>query len=202
MNRLKPRPVLQTPEIYRLEHANHEARRIGQPFDTFVTIHPGTESASAAQLALAAFWNWLRIWSNRKIGGFTCLLIREAEPNQDRAVGVGEHWHILVHLGQRLQRKALELALRRRWTDPSAVDVRPILGDTVTAEGKIQSAFGYASKQRCQQATWGKRAAYRRQRGGKVLGKRWRVSANLRPASGAQQVRQATRVLQGRSRAF
>lgn len=179
MNRLKPRKVLEIRDIHRLEHAHYEARKIGKPIDTFVTLRPPLIDPLEAPKKLADFWNWFRIWLQRRGLVFTCLLTREATPGLQ--IGEGEHWHCLVHLGSPDLRESLEKALRRRWTDPPAVDVREATYDvTFSDKGKLRSAFHYVTKQRHQNATHGSRENVSRRRGGAVYGKRWRVSANLR----------------------
>jgi hypothetical protein len=106
-------------------------------------------------------------------------LVREAAHN-GKGHGLNEHWHALVHVPPgRLA--SLKTAVAR-WYPNDDTEVRPAhQGVGRTPSGKIKSAIGYLTKQRTPQACW--HTLYRRQRGGLVLGKRFRITANLRAKS-------------------
>jgi hypothetical protein len=106
-------------------------------------------------------------------------LVREAAHNGKRP-GLNEHWHALVHVPP--GRLASLKAAVARWYPNDDAEVRPAHQRVdLTPSDKIKSAIGYLTKQRTPQACWN--TPYQRQRGGLVLGKRFRITANLRAKS-------------------
>jgi hypothetical protein len=72
----------------------------------------------------------------------------------------------------------LRCALTRWFPEPGEVDVtRANQAVSYTPSGKIRSAIGYITKERTPQAAWPK---WQYRPGRPVLGKRYRISANLR----------------------
>ncbi len=107
---------------------------------------------------------------------FRCVMVREAAPN-GKAHGHSEHWHALVHVPAG-HLASLKFAVAR-WHAHDDVHIRP--ADqvvTFTPFGKIKSAIGYLTKQRTPRAWWN--TAYRRKPGGKVFGKRFKITPNLK----------------------
>jgi hypothetical protein len=89
----------------------------------------------------------------------------------------GEHLHVLIHVPQRLFGD-FQQTLTRWFPEPGKIDVRKAnYRITFTSAGKRKSAIGYISKQMTPQAWW--RRGLIRVAGGKILGKRGGVSANL-----------------------
>jgi hypothetical protein len=122
------------------------------------------------------FWNRLASWSRRRTR-FYCLLVREAAPN-GKDFGIGEHFHALVHVPRR-QFSSLKIAVASWHPEPGEAFVEPA-DHTIrwTQQRKIRSSLGYLTKQRSTRAWY--LTNYTRKPGGKVLGKRFRISANLR----------------------
>ena len=196
MNRRAQRQPLDRAQCQALEHAWVQAAKDSHPLNAMVTIRPGGELSPIEHAQLVAkFWNRLGVWSRRitKSAGprrapegsgasgpsFHCVLVREAAPNGDRKrYGLGEHFHALVHVPAG-QLSSLAEAVAR-WHPADDVQVKPAhQGASRTRTDKIKSAIGYLTKQRTPQAWWN--TPYRRQPGGIVLGKRYRISASLRP---------------------
>ena len=92
-----------------------------------------------------------------------------------------EHFHILMHVHGSANLTLLRYALTRWFPEPGEVDVRRA-NQTIgyTPLGKIKSALGYITKERTPQAAWPK---WQYRPGRPVLGKRYRISANLRANS-------------------
>jgi hypothetical protein len=177
VNRRALRGCLDPNECRALQHAWVQAATDGFPLNVLITVRPVGEF-SALDLADMAneFWNRLGIWSRRRKREFRCILTREATRNGERH-GLNEHWHALVHVPAG-QFASLEEAVVRWYPDGEAHITRAHQRVTLTRYGKIESAYGYLTKQRTPQASWGTR--YRRQPGGMVLGKRFKITPNLR----------------------
>ena len=158
----------------------------GHPLNAMITIRPRGELTPLEHAELVAkFWNRLGVWSRRitqsngrRRPSFHCVLVREAEPNPDRTrPGLGEHFHALLHVPAGCFGLLKETVAR--WHPGDDVHVQPAHQRVdQTPSGKIKSAIGYLTKQRTPQAWWG--TNYRRKAGGIVVGKRFRITANLR----------------------
>jgi len=116
-------------------------------------------------------WNSLGVWSRRhtRTKTFHAILVRETKG--------GEHFHVLMHISGNANLTRLRYALARWFPNGEAHVTRAHQGIGFTPSGKIRSALGYISKERTPQAAWPK---WQYRPGGPVLGKRYRISANLR----------------------
>jgi hypothetical protein len=179
VNRRKPQGELDRDHCKALQHAWIEAFNRGYPLNAFITIRPPNANDltpdKRAEL-IDKFWNRLAIWLRRRTT-FYCILVREAAPN-GKDFGIGEHFHALVHVPHR-HFNSLKMAIASWHPEPrEALVKRADYKVRRTQQGKITSAFGYLTKQRSPRAWY--LTDYTRKRGGKVLGKRYRISANLR----------------------
>lgn len=182
MHRRSPRSTLNPSHCKALQHAWIEAASQGYPLNAFITIRNPGEPLNPQENAnrVAVFWNRLAVWSRRHTAEqtFHCIVTREAAPNGKR-IGTGEHFHALLHVPHR-QFEALMEATARWYPAPGEAVVKPARQTVSRSEGgKIRSALGYITKQRTPQAAWA--TDYSRKPGGIVLGKRYRITANLRP---------------------
>lgn len=180
MNLRTKRHALNQNDCKALDHAWHLAAIEGYPLNAFITVRPAGNLTPLEHAEIVdQFWNRLAVWSRRHTDHdtFHCILTREAVPNGNQ-FGVGEHFHTLVHVSaSRLN--ALKVAVARWHPAPGEAVVKPASQNIAfTANGKISSAIGYLTKQRSPQAWY--RSNFRRKPGGIVLGKRYRISANLR----------------------
>jgi hypothetical protein len=171
-----------------LQHAWVQAEHIGYPLNAFITIRSVGDLLSPLDhvARLNKFWNRLGVWSRRATlraygeKTFHCILTREAAPN-GKKFGVGEHFHALVHVPP-AKFNSLNDAIIRWYPAPGEAVVKPAEQDVrQSPQGKIRSALGYLTKQRTPQAAWC--TDYSRKLGGVVLGKRYRITANLRAKS-------------------
>jgi len=108
-----------------------------------------------------------------------------------------EHFHILMHVDGSANLTLLRYALTRWFPGPGEIDVTRA-NQTIgyTPLGKIKSALGYITKERTPQAAWPK---WQYRPGRSVLGKRYRISANLRakPVKLASDIKETLRSPQG-----
>ena len=168
-----------------LQHAWVQAAQDGYPLNAFISIRSVGDLLSPFDhvARLNKFWNCLGVWSRRTTlraygeKTFHCILTREAAPN-GKKFGVGEHFHALVHVpAGRLD--SLRDAITRWHPAPGEAVIKAAKYDVNwSSQGKIRSALGYITKQRTPQAAWCTNYAYKP--GGIVLGKRFRLTANLR----------------------
>jgi hypothetical protein len=181
LNRRQQKRPLNPAECHALEHAWHQAAKVGYPLNAMITIRPQIELTPLQHAKLVnKFWNGLGVWSRRAGPFYYCILTREAEPNGKR-FGFGEHFHALVHVPANKLTDLREAVIRWHPTPGEAHVRRAHQNEKQTAGGKIESALGYLTKQRTPQAWWNR--PYRRKAGGIVLGKRYRITANLRVPS-------------------
>jgi len=197
VNRRKPHGELKPDQCKALQHAWIEAFNRGYPLNAFITIRPpNTYDLTADKRAefVNKFWNRLAIWSRRRTT-FYCILVREAAPN-GKDFGIGEHFHALVHVPQG-HFNSLKTAVESWHPEPGEAFVkRANQSIGWTPQGKIRSSLGYLTKQRSPQAWY--MTNYTRRPGGKVLGKRYRISANLRAKPVALAVPAAEHARMGR----
>ncbi len=88
-----------------------------------------------------------------------------------------------MHVSGSANRTLLWYALTRWFPEPGVAHIeRAHQRVSYTSAGKIESAIGYITKERTQRAAWGAgRLLWQYRAGGRpVLGKRYRISANLR----------------------
>lgn len=188
MNKRTLNGALSPVDYRRLEHGWIEARRLDYPFDARFNIKPATDfGAAEAAEWFKQDWNWLGGWCRRNVGVFYAVATREAKPNRDdkKAHGLNEHFHFNVHIGgNETLRKKLRDAWRRR--RPGDREVNCSEADyewRIGPKGEHGNNHRYIAKQ-CQ--NWQKHlqrddpARVTRQSAGLVLGKRYRISANLR----------------------
>lgn len=172
---------LKPPQCKRLVHAWHTAARFGRPLNRFISIRPATQGSPIENAILVEkFWDKLGGWCRYNAGGFWCVLTREAAFN-GISYGLNEHFHVLVFVPRRKYAQ-FETVIGRWFPGTFEADVRAANQNQRWNEnGKIRSAIGYLTKQRTPQATY--RTVFSRQRGGLVLGKRYKISNTLRLAS-------------------
>lgn len=174
MNRRKNTSGLSTDDVRNLNSAWHHARTIGLPLNTLVTFRPIDDTFTPAELGslFAKIRNKIGVYARQH--GFQPAFAWSREVNPD---GTGEHLHMLVHIPSRWLDHFTTTAIG--WMpDAQAVDVQRAHYSVIKArDGKAHSAVGYISKQMTPQAWW--RRGLRRVAGGKILGKRGGVSANL-----------------------
>lgn len=156
-----------------LEHAWHQAAKDGYPLNALVSVRPaGNRSPLEHAELVAKTWNRAAVWSRRHTATntFHAILVRETLPS--------DNFHLLMHVESNANLSLLRHAVARWLPAPGEADVRHANQNVgYTQSGKIKSALGYITKERTPQAAW-RRWQYRR--GGVVLGKRYRISANLR----------------------
>lgn len=119
---------------------------------------------------------------------FYAVATRECFPDGDRR-GRCEHFHWNVHVGSDDRRNKLRKAWRKRRSGPREVFLRQSdYEDRIGPNGERGNAHTYMTKQR---GNWqrsdppeSKKPKVTIQRGGKVLGKRFKISANLRAKPG------------------
>jgi len=183
--RLKNVAALTLPQVRKLEHAWLEARNVGCPLDTRVDIKPATDlSPIDAHRWFYQDWSWLGGWCRRNVGAFFAVATRECFPNSDGR-GRHEHFHWLIHTGSDELREKLREAWRNRRPGPRGVYLRKADYEyRIGPNGERGNALRYITKQRGNwQRGYGPELSLLRvtiQRGGKVLGKRYKISANLR----------------------
>jgi len=179
VNRRKPQGELNPGQCKALQHAWVQALNNGYPLNAFITIRPPNLAPDEHVEFVNKFWNRLANWSRRRTT-FYCILVREAAPN-GKDFGIGEHFHALVHVPPR-HFNSLKIAVATWRPEPGEAFVRRADHRIrQTPQGKIRSSLGYLTKQRSPQAWY--LTNYTRKPGGKVLGKRYRISANLRANS-------------------
>jgi hypothetical protein len=195
MNRRTPQGPLKPKHCRALEHAWHQAEKDGYPLNAFITIRPPHNLTPDEHVEFVnKFWNRLANWSRRRTT-VHCILVREAAPN-GKNFGVGEHFHALVHVPQG-HFNSLKTAVESWHPEPGEAFVKRANHSIGwTPQGKIRSSLGYLTKQRSPQAWY--LTNYTRKPGGKVLGKRYRISANLRAKPIALAVPAAERARMGR----
>jgi len=174
MNRRTLQGPLKPDHCKALNHAWHQAAKDGYPLNALISIRPAGNLTPIEHADLVAkTWNNIAVWSRRHTTEqtFHCILTRET-------VSIN-NFHFLLHVEGRANLSSLRYALARWFPEPGEAHVRAA-NQTVgfTPSGKIKSALGYITKERTPQAAW-PRWQYRRG-GGVVLGKRYRISANLR----------------------
>ena len=162
-----------------LEHAWYQAAKDGYPLDTFISVR--CEKLTLPQCAqeyadlVNKTWNYLGVWSRRNIKQFYCSLVCETLDKFSRPL---TNFHVLMHVGSGAKRSLLRYALTERFPEPGQVEVKPANQNVRYRDGKIESAIGYVTKERTGQAAWPK---WQYRRGGlEVLGKRYKITANLR----------------------
>jgi hypothetical protein len=163
-----------------LDDAWCRAPKDGYPFNAFITIRPPNNLTPIEYVQVVnKFWNRLGVWSRRHTPQetFHCILVREAAPN-GKNFGIGEHFHAVVHVPPG-HFNSLKTAVESWHPEPGeAVVRRADHSIRRSPQGKIRSILGYLTKQRSPRAWY--LTNYTRQRGGKVLGKRYRISESLR----------------------
>lgn len=174
MNRKKPTGPLKPAHCKALNHAWHQAAKDGYPLNALISIRPPENLTLLEHAELVdKTWNRLAVWSRRHTAGktFHCILTRETKPINN--------FHALMHVESAAQLGAIRHALARWFPAPGAAHVRRAhQGEGCNRFGKVQSVLGYITKERTPQAAW-PRWQYR-QGSGTVLGKRYRITANLR----------------------
>jgi hypothetical protein len=187
MNLRKDHGPLQPKECRALEHAWHQAAKDGFPLNTLLTIRP-TENRTPFERAelIDKIWNQLGGWSRRHTPSntFHAILTRETKGS--------EHFHVLMHVSGNANLTRLRYALARWFPNGEAHVTRAHYGVGFTPSRKIKSALGYITKERSPQAAWPK---WQYRAGGPVLGKRYRISANLRVKPNALTSEQGRAVL-------
>jgi hypothetical protein len=155
MNNRKLRGDLTPAECKSLVHAWHEAARLGRPLNRLVSIRPAGELTPIEHAKLVEkFWDKLAGWCRYHSGDFPMC-----------------------------EGKAFKAAVARWFPEGLEADVRPSnQNEGWSAGGKCRSAIGYLTKQRTPQATY--RTPYSRERGGLVLGQRYKISRSLRAKQG------------------
>jgi hypothetical protein len=162
-------------QIKELNNGWLQARRIGLPLNVLVSCRP-TNTDDLASVDRCNLFRQVR----NKLGVYAPL--RRFRPTfvwarEIHCDGTGEHLHVLIHIPQRLFGD-FQQTLIGWFPEPREIDVRRAdYRITFTSTGKRKSAIGYISKQMTPQAWW--RRGLIRVAGGKILGKRGGVSANL-----------------------
>jgi hypothetical protein len=173
VNRRKQHGRLEPRQCRALEHAWIQAAQDGYPLNVKIDIRPADNLKQEEHVALVnTTWNRLGVWSRRHTPNktFHAVLVRESVPV--------EHFHILMHVAGSTNLTLLRYSLARWFPEAGVAYVtRAHQVVTYTPSGKIKSAIGYITKERTPQAAWPK-WLYRDGRA--VLGKRYRISANLR----------------------
>lgn len=172
MNLRKERGRLEPHQCRALEHAWHQAAKDGYPLNALVSVRPEGDRTPIEHAELVAkTWNRVGVWSRRHTAGstFHAILVRETV--------ACEHFHLLMHVEGNANLTLLRNALARWFPDGEANVTRANQNVSFTPSKKIRSALGYITKERTPQAAWPK---WQYRPGGLVLGKRYRISANLR----------------------
>jgi hypothetical protein len=151
------------------------ARRLGLSLNAFVSFRPiaGDELAPVERCKLfARVRNKLGVYA--RLHRFPPTFVWAREIHCDHT---GEHLHVLMHVPDRLFGD-FQQRLVKWFPGPGEMDVRAAhYRVTLTDSGKRKSAISYICKQMTPQAWW--RRGLIRVPGGKILGKRGGVSANL-----------------------
>jgi hypothetical protein len=172
MNLRKGHGRLNPQQCRALDNAWTQARLDGFPLNVMLSVRPQQcRSLEHAEL-VDKTWNRLGVWSRRHTPTktFHAILVRETKG--------GEHFHVLMHVTGSASLTRLRHALAR-WFPNNEAHVTPANYEVgFTPSGKIRSALGYITKERTPQAAWPK---WQYRPGDPVLGKRYRISANLRP---------------------
>jgi hypothetical protein len=151
------------------------ARRLGLSLNVFVSFRPiaGDELAPAERCKLfARVRNKLELYA--RLHRFPPTFVWAREIHCDHT---GEHLHVLMHVPDRLFGD-FQQRLVKWFPGPGEMDVRAAhYRVTLTDSGKRKSAISYICKQMTPQAWWGRHLI--RVAGGRILGKRGGVSANL-----------------------
>lgn len=161
-----------------LEHAWHQAAKDGYPLNALVSIRPAANLTSLEHAKLVAkIWNNAAVWSRRHVAKktFHAILVRETVPVNN--------FHLLMHVEGNAKLSLLRRAVARWLPTPGDADVRRAhQAVSYTPSGKFKSALGYITKERMPQAAWaGSSYLWQWRKGaGAVLGKRYKITANLR----------------------
>jgi hypothetical protein len=162
-------------QIKELNNGWLHARRIGLPLNVLVSCRPSNSDDLASVDRCKLFRqvrNKLGVYARLRRFRPTFVWTREIHCD-----GTVEHLHVLIHVPQRLFGD-FQQTLIRWFPEQGEIDVRRAdYRTTFTSTGKRKSAIGYISKQMTPQAWW--RRGLIRVAGGKILGKRGGVSANL-----------------------
>lgn len=181
-----------------LEHAWHQAAKDGYPLDTLISVRCEKLTLPQCDQEYAELvnktWNYLGVWSRRNTKQFYCVLVCET---LDKFGRPHTNFHALIHVGSGANRSLLRYALTKRFPEPGEVEVGPANQNVrLNHNGKIESAIGYISKERTGQAAW---PHWQYRRGGlEVLGKRYRITANLRARPVDVSVAPQNRAITGR----
>lgn len=153
-----------------------QAANDGYPLNTKIAIKPLGDLLPEQQRKLVdKFWNGLGVWSRRHTPDktFHAILVRETKG--------GEHFHVLMHVSSSANLVRLRYALTKRFPEPGVAHIqRAHQRVSYTSFGKIECTIGYITKERTPQAAWPK---WQYRPGGPVLGKRYRITANLRASA-------------------
>ena len=176
VNRRKEHGRLNPDQCKALDNAWHQAAKDGYPLNALISIRPAGDLTPLEHAELVErIWNHAGVWSRRHTPDktFHAILVRETVPS--------EHFHLLMHVEGSAALTLLRYALTRWFPEPGEVDVtRANQNIGFTPSGKIKSALGYITKERTPRAAWPK---WQYRSAGLVLGKRYRISANLRANS-------------------
>jgi hypothetical protein len=175
MNLRKEHGPLQPQQCKALNHAWTQAQQDGFPLNIMLSIRPENRTPLEHAELVNKSWNRLGVWSRRNTptNTFHAILARETKG--------GEHFHVLMHVSGSANLTRLRYALAWWFPNGEAHVRRANYAVSYTASGKIKSALGYITKERTPQAAWGAgRLLWQFRSGGPVLGKRYRISANLR----------------------
>jgi hypothetical protein len=183
MNRRKEHGPLTPPQCRALEHAWHQAAKDGFPLNVLLSIRPGNRTPLEHAELVAKTWNQLGVWSRRhtRTNTFHAILVRETIPVAN--------FHVLMHVSGSANHTLLWHALTRWFPEHGVPHIeRATQHRSVTPSGKIRSALGYITKERTHKAAWvAGRILWQYRPGGRpVLGKRYRISANLRGSARKQ----------------
>jgi hypothetical protein len=180
MNHRKSHGPLEPKQCKSLEHAWQQAAREGYPLNALISIRPLQTLTPLEHVELVnKTWNRVGVWSRRNTSKqtFHAILVRETLDDCRRRL---DHFHLLLHVESKAALSRLRDALARWFPEPDEAHVRAAHQRvTFTPSGKIMSAIGYVTKERTRQAAWPNWQA--RYNAGAVLGKRYRLSANLAP---------------------
>jgi len=175
MNQRKEHGPLRPQQCKALNHAWTQALQDRFPLNAMLSIRPDNRPPLEHAKLVDRNWNRLAVWSRRHTPNkaFHAILVRETKG--------GEHFHVLMHVSGNANLTRLRYALARWFPNGEAHVTRAHHGIGFTPSGKISSALGYITKERTPQAAWGAgRLLWQFRPGGPVLGKRYRISANLR----------------------
>ena len=171
MNLRKEHGPLRPQQCKALNHAWTQALREGFPLNVMLSIRPENRPPLEHAKLVDQSWNRLGVWSRRHTPNktFHAILVRETKG--------GEHFHVLMHVSGKANLTRLRYALAQWFPNGEANVTRAHHGIGFTPSGKIKSALGYVTKERTPQAAWPK---WQYRPGRPVLGKRYRISGNLR----------------------